>query len=392
MALVAAAMAAPASLADVSVPGTTAKFRWTPATGAVSGYQVFLSRNGGPLAEFSLVATNEVTVSGSPGEVVQVSVRAWGYPDGPQAGFDFGPASGISEPIHFGAPPSSVSALIAFDCQACRSFEILDTEGNTVAFAAHPPNGSWELVGMGEFVAGRFQALLRERVTGALWIDDVGAQGVWPYTSHSMPYFAQSRVVRPYDLDGDGAAEIVMHNETTGSVEIWGIVNGTLVRRTQWAGPVGWRLVAAADFDGDGQGDLWFDAQNGFMAVARFNNLAAVGSSIAVWPVTGNAMDVADYDGDGFADVLWRDGAGAMAITSRYGSWSAQPQALVGAPGDQNVLPRASVDLDGRRGAEILLQDSVTGRVDIARPTDAVRGRRDWLITYDPRGKLVAAD
>jgi len=370
-------------LAEISVQGTNATLRWSPAAGPVSGYIVSVSRNGGTMHDEVMVTSNQVTIAGKPGDLVQIAVRAWGYPDG--QGPDYGPSSESSEPIRF-TGVSSVSAVLAMECQACGTFAIVDTGGSFSVSTVYPTGGSWELVGTEQFVPGRLQALLHERNTGALWIGDVGPNSVTPYASQSDPSFSRFEVARPYDLDGDGAAEIVMHDEASGLVEIWGMVNGALVRRTQWAGPIGWHLFAVSDLDGDA-GDLWFDAHNGLVAVARFQNLAFAGSYILAAPSSdATPVDVSDYDGDGMADVLWRDDSGVMTITSRYGNWSQTPQIVPGQPGDQSLVPVGSADFDGRRGSEILLQNLTTGQIGVAWPA----GGRQWLMSLgDARWSVV---
>jgi hypothetical protein len=68
------------------------------------------------------------------------------------------------------------------------------------------------------------------------------------------------------DLDGDGKADLVWQNNSTGDVSAW-LMNGTIVN--SWATittnvPPAWFVVGALDFDGDGNADLfWQNAQSG---------------------------------------------------------------------------------------------------------------------------------
>jgi hypothetical protein len=383
-----------ASTAETVVQGGVATVRWAAAPGPVSGYQVFVARNGGDMIDAGFVSAPQTTLSGVGGDVVQVAVRAWGYPNGTQAGFEFGPASDPSDPIRF-ASSALADVFAVVDCISCDRFEILDANGEPVGSFTDPGNGTWDLVSIAALVPGRVQALLRERTSGALWIGDVVGSMLAPYTSAVTAGFAQSRIARPADLDGDGAADIVLHDQTTGRVEIWDVQNGSLVRRNQWSGPIGWRLAGTGDFDGDGQKDLWFDAGHGLVYVAFFRDFNFIGGSVLAAPLADSIVaEVADYDGDGLADMLWRDSDGGLQIGLLRGDLSAPSVALQPIPaasGDATLVPSTSVDLDGDGAAEILLQDVSTGATTIVWPAEG-GFRQRFLPTADPLWRLVGID
>jgi len=383
-----------ASSAETVVEGGVATIRWAAAPGPVSGYQVFVARNGGDMLDAGIVAIPQVTLSGDGGDVIQVAVRAWGYPNGPQAGFDYGPPSDASDPIRF-AGTALADVYVVLDCLSCNGFEIRDTNGQLVGSVTDPGNGTWDLVAVDSFVAGRSQALLRERNSGALWIGDLAGNMLAPYTSAFSAAFPTSQIARPDDLDGDGAADIVLQDQTSGRVELWNVRNGALVRRNQWSGPVGWRLAGTGDFDGDGQKDLWFDAGHGMVFVAFFRDFNFIGATVLSAPLSGSVVaGIADYDGDGFADLLWRDPDGGLEIGMLRGSLSApsiELQPLMPESGDASQVPRTSVDLDGDGADEILLQNVDTGAATIVWPLEGGR-RQPLLPTADPLWRLVGID
>jgi len=381
---VVASLLASASFAEIVVQGTQATFRWSPALGAVSGYQILVSRNGGGMVDGGTVTTTEATLSGRVGDVIQVAVRAWGYPNGAQAGIQWGPVSALSEGTRFSSGALAETQPV-LNCWTCMRLEIFDMTGSLLASLAHPSGGSWDVVAVDSFDSSappRSQALLRDRNNGALWIGDVRGNQLVHYASVLGSDFSQD-TVRAADLDGDGTAEVVLYNSSSGRVEIWSFQNAEPVQRLQWSGPIGWRLIGVGDLDGDRQGDLWFDAGGGVILVARFRLYTFVGSMVLSVPV-GNmtALDVADYDGDWIADTLWRDSTGGLKIAFTTGSPSSPDETIVtlaSQSGDQSVLPTASVDLDNDGAAEVLLEDTQTGATFAAFPLDAVPGRRMLL-------------
>ena len=379
--------------ADVIATGSSATVRWASASGPVSGYQVWVSRNGVDFMDAGLVSANEVTVSGGYGDVVEVAVRPWGMVNGM---FEWGPESEGSERIWFIGSSLAADRYPVLDCASCRRFEERDASGDVFIDATHPTGGDYELVGLGVFAPGRPQALLRERSMGAIWIGDVSGAGLVPYWSVGDATFATSRIAQPVDLDGDGTDEILLHDQTNGRFQIWGMVNNQLVRRAQYSLGKNMPLIGSGDSNGDGKPDVWFDAGHGIVMIIRMIGPTMTGS--AVLGISSSAelslADVADYDGDGLADAVWRDDTtGALQVSLMRGTVSAPRLDMVPLPaaaGDIDAVVRLSIDVDGQRGAEILLQNRISGAVDVLKPTAA--GTRQRLLTPGPAWRMVGLE
>src|SRR5262245_59701375 len=101
--LLALLLVASAPAAAIDLPGkTSATLAWTAAAGPVSGYNVFVSRNGSqPVTPELRVGIPIATVSGGLGDSVVVSVQAY------SATGAIGPVSAPSDTLRFVAAPGT---------------------------------------------------------------------------------------------------------------------------------------------------------------------------------------------------------------------------------------------------------------------------------------------
>ena len=175
------------------------------------------------------------------------------------------------------------------------------------------------------------------------------------------------------DFNGDGKADIVWYNSSTGYVGIW-LMNGWLVKGAGIPATVdptqGWAIKGVGDFNGDGKADiLWRDATAGYVGIWLMSGLrlSAAGISATVDPASGWAIKgVGDFNGNGKADILWRDATmGEVAVWLMNG-------VSVGASGIPATVDPASGwaikgagDFNGDAKADILWRDATTGQVGI---------------------------
>lgn len=128
------------------------------------------------------------------------------------------------------------------------------------------------------------------------------------------------QVVGTADFNGDGYADVLWWNSSTGALSTWLLDGHGNVTSTQALSATcgngcwdQWQPVGVGDFNGDGYADvLWYNANTGVLGqwlldghgnVTAFPNLSATcGNGCSnQWRIVG----VGDFNGDGYADVLW---------------------------------------------------------------------------------------
>jgi LmbE family N-acetylglucosaminyl deacetylase len=155
------------------------------------------------------------------------------------------------------------------------------------------------------------------------------------------------------DWDGDGMADLVWHHQTDGRIALW-LMNGRTQRSGTLFSPsavsdVGWQIVGSGDFNRDGRRDLLWRHADGRLAVWLMNGLTLVSgtalSPSAVADTNWKVRGVGDINGDGHTDLIWQH-----RTTGAISAWLMNGLRMVaGTPLNPGTVPDTNWEIVGPR-------------------------------------------
>ena len=199
--------------------------------------------------------------------------------------------------------------------------------------ATQPPEFTdldWEIRAVGDFNGDWKPDLVwQNRVSGALaaWFLDgnvvTGGAELYTLSGGTAEPVLAWKIVGAADMDGDGQLDLVWQHQTTGEARIWHMCGRTQIDSVTvdlGADTAGWQIVGVADMNGDGRNDLvWRSQTTGGLAAWLMDDeqlLAAEWlSPDSVVDPAWNVAGVRDMNLDGQADLVWQhSGTGALAV------------------------------------------------------------------------------
>src|SRR5439155_680110 len=119
------------------------------------------------------------------------------------------------------------------------------------------------------------------------------------------------------DFNGDGKADILWQNSSTGQRLIW-LMNGTARTSSVSLGFVAtsWSIDRKSDVKGEGMADIfWQNSSNGqrmiwLMNGTTRNSSVSLGCVATSWSIAGSS----DFNGDGKADILWQNSSTGQRV------------------------------------------------------------------------------
>jgi hypothetical protein len=232
---------------------------------------------------------------------------------------------------------------------------------NRTAYASSSIPGSYSLVGAGAFNADSKDDLLLAGSATTLFIGmSNGTTFALQPVSTAVP--AGSQALDVADIDGNGKADIVVRNASTGQVVVWYMTNGVRTAYKSTAFSPTLTYVLAADFNNDRKADLLFqDAQRNLsIAISSGSGftLQPVGLAYASSYALRGATDVS---GDGSADILLHDAAtNKLVVWYMHGATRAAYNSMTGPAGAALV---AHGDFDGNKKSDVGWAHPTNGRI-----------------------------
>jgi ELWxxDGT repeat protein len=185
---------------------------------------------------------------------------------------------------------------------------------------------NWRIVGLGDFDRNGYNDLLwTNRLTGevAVWTMDLEQQLANPTDSSAqlvrviksgffLPSVAVGWEVQGIaDFDRDGQLDLFWREKTSGQTAFWQLKDGQFLsgRFSNAASGEGWTVQGLADLDNDGDVDIvWRNGISGQVATWKLDKMNLTsGSFLAITPDNSwQIKGLADFDGDGKFDLLWQ--------------------------------------------------------------------------------------
>ena len=165
------------------------------------------------------------------------------------------------------------------------------------------------------------------------------------------------------DLSGDGQADLVWQNNSTGERCVW-LMNGPekTSQRFLPTVPTVWQIAGTADFNGDGQTDIvWQNTSNGQRHIWFMNGTTKTGLAFfATVPTQWQIAAAGDLSGDGRTDLVWQNTtSGQRVIWVMNGATKVSEHYLPSVPTAWKIAGTGDFDSDGQ--IDLLWQNNSTG-------------------------------
>ena len=241
--------------------------------------------------------------------------------------------------------------------------------------------------GLGDFNGDGYQDLVwQDNSTGQVNVNYYGGTGGAKLTGWALLNSGAGtsgwKVVGAADFDGNGVPDLVWQNQSTGQVNVnyYGGIGGA--KLTGWAllnsgaGTSGWKVVGAADFNGDGVPDLvWQNQSTGQVNVNYYGGAGGAkltgwamlnsGAGTSGWKVVG----AADFDGNGVPDLVWQNQSTGQVNVNYYGGTGGATligwAVLNSGAGTSGWKVDGANDFNGDGVPDLVWQNQSTGQVNV---------------------------
>ncbi|MCP5158290.1 MAG: FG-GAP repeat protein [Gammaproteobacteria bacterium] len=170
------------------------------------------------------------------------------------------------------------------------------------------------------------------------------------------------------DYNGDGKADVIWHNGTTGQAYGMLLDSATIGQQGLFYQEpnTAWRIVHNGDFDGNGQDDLlWWNSQTGQIYEMPMNGLDIAGGALiyqepnTAWQIVA----VGDLNGDGKADLIWWNNTTGHVYGMLMNGVAIGSQGMLYQESNTAWQILAARDFTGDHKADLLWRNATTGQV-----------------------------
>jgi hypothetical protein len=243
--------------------------------------------------------------------------------------------------------------------------EIIGNEGHVRTVA----DLNWHVAGTGDFDGdGKADILWRNASTGQNYIYFMDGRTIKPGEGFTRTVPAPHwQVAGIGDFDGDGKADILWRNTSTGENYVFPM-DGLAIKLNEGylrtVADTAWKLKGVGDFNGDGRPDiLWRNSSTGENYVYFMNGVSIVNEGYlrtvadTSWEVKG----IGDFDGDGNADILWRNATSGENYAYLMNGVSIANEGYLRTVADLDWQIAAVGDYDGDGKSDIVWRNASSG-------------------------------
>ena len=268
------------------------------------------------------------------------------------------------------------------------------------------PDSSWQIAGTGDFNGdGKADILWRNSSTGLLAIWEMDGTTLLPGTGYISNNPALTwQISGTGDFNGDGKADILWRNSSTGQLAIWVMDGTTLLPGTDYISnnpALTWQISGTGDFNGDGKADiLWRNSSTGQLAIWVMNGTTLLPGTDYVsnnpdstWQIARTINGTGDANGDGLSDIFWRN-----ATTDQTAVWEINGTTLLPGTGYISATPGSSWiiadsgDYNGDAKTDLLWRNTTTNQVAVWELDGTqLQPGTDYVSPIAPLGWQVAA-